>query len=543
MLEMDSTCTSVELMISVEVVSRISTATDNKRRARKETPSPRPSLRSWCSSMRVYWRVEPYMLTQAGPMILRRSMKWVPMATSLTLSESRIWTFMRLQSGGNISGKTAVQKSSYEPIWNEQIMFTEMFPPLCKRMKVQIRDSDKVNDVAIGTHFIDLRKISNEGDKGFLPTMGPAWVNMYGSTRQYTLMDEHQDLNEGLGEGVSFRARLLLSVAVEILDTTSTEIMSSTEVQVESISNISESATGKIEEFFLFGSFLEATMIDRKIGDKSISFEVTIGNYGNQIDGVSKPASAKKRKKDGESEEEESDLIQNSSEEEDDEDGELMSVSSTPLMKPVITDRNYFHLPYFEKKPCIYIKSWWQDQRRRLYNSNIMDKIADKLEEGLNDVQEIIKTEKAFPERRLRGVLEELSTGCSTPLSLRSGKAFSVLMISCTLHEGSGGDRHQLSIFIILFLARVLDQMLEMDSTCTSVELMISVEVVSRISTATDNKRRARKETPSPRPSLRSWCSSMRVYWRVEPYMLTQAGPMSGGNISVNMICSFQMGS
>lgn len=33
-------------------------------------------------------------------------------------------------------------------------------------MKVQIRDADKVNDVAIGTHFIDLRKISNDGDKG-----------------------------------------------------------------------------------------------------------------------------------------------------------------------------------------------------------------------------------------------------------------------------------------------------------------------------------------------------------------------------------------
>ncbi|KFV55604.1 Otoferlin, partial [Tyto alba] len=52
---------------------------------------------------------------------------------------------------------------SYEPLWNEQIIFTEMFPPLCKRIKIQIRDSDKVNDVAIGTHFIDLRKISNEG--------------------------------------------------------------------------------------------------------------------------------------------------------------------------------------------------------------------------------------------------------------------------------------------------------------------------------------------------------------------------------------------
>ncbi|XP_059897346.1 otoferlin isoform X3 [Gadus macrocephalus] len=335
------------------------------------------------------------------------------------IGESRdlVDPYVQVQFAGQ-KGKTTVQKSSYEPIWNEQIIFTEMFPPLCKRMKVQIRDSDKVNDVAIGTHFIDLRKICNEGDKGFLPTMGPAWVNMYGSTRQYTLMDEHQDLNEGLGEGVSFRARLLVSVAVEILDTTSTEIVSSTEVQVESVSNISESATGKIEEFFLFGSFLEATMIDRKIGDKSISFEVTIGNYGNQIDGVSKPSSAKKRKKDGESEEEESDLIQNSSEDEAEEEGELLSVSSTPPLKPFITDRNYFHLPYFEKKPCIYIKSWWQDQRRRLYNSNIMDKMADKLEEGLNDVQEIIKTETAFPERRLRGVLEELGAGCNRFMAL-----------------------------------------------------------------------------------------------------------------------------
>lgn len=33
----------------------------------------------------------------------------------------------------------------------------------------------------------------------------------------------------------------------------------------------------KCEEFLLFGAFFEATMIDRKIGDKPISFEVSIG--------------------------------------------------------------------------------------------------------------------------------------------------------------------------------------------------------------------------------------------------------------------------
>ncbi|XP_023122869.1 otoferlin-like isoform X1 [Amphiprion ocellaris] len=312
-------------------------------------------------------------------------------------------------------GKTSIQKSCYEPIWNEQIVFTEMFPPLCRRMKIQIRDSDKVNDVAIGTHFLDLRKISNDGDKGFLPTLGPAWVNMYGSTRTYTLMDEYQELNEGLGEGVSFRARLLISLGVEILDPSSPDITSSTEVQLEGVPNISETATGKVEEFFLFGSFLEATMVDRKIGDKPINFEVTIGYYGNEIDGVVQP---KTKGKKGDGDEEETELIHNDSEEELEDDGDLTSVATTPPMKPVITDRNYFHLPYFERKPCIYIKSWWQDQRRRLYNANIIDNTADKLEDGLNDVQEIIKTEKTYPERRLRGVLEELSQGCSQFLSL-----------------------------------------------------------------------------------------------------------------------------
>lgn len=63
------------------------------------------------------------------------------------------------------------------------------------------------------------------------------------------------------------------------------------------------------------------------------------GNYGNQIDGVSKSSSAKKKKKDGD-EEEESELMQNSSEDEADEDTDLVSVSSTPVMKPVITDRS-----------------------------------------------------------------------------------------------------------------------------------------------------------------------------------------------------------
>lgn len=65
-------------------------------------------------------------------------------------------------------GRTSTQKGSADPVWNEQIVFKEMFPPLCQRVKIQVWDEGSMNDVAIGTHFIDLRRIANEqdGDRG-----------------------------------------------------------------------------------------------------------------------------------------------------------------------------------------------------------------------------------------------------------------------------------------------------------------------------------------------------------------------------------------
>ena len=38
-----------------------------------------------------------------------------------------------------------------------------------------------------------------------------------------------------------------------------------------------QSAAGRLDQFLLFGTILEATMVDKKIGDKPIYFELTIG--------------------------------------------------------------------------------------------------------------------------------------------------------------------------------------------------------------------------------------------------------------------------
>lgn len=68
------------------------------------------------------------------------------------------------------------------------------------------------------------------------------------------------------------------------------------------------------------------------------------GNYGNQPDSVSKPVPKKQRRGRGHGDDEESELIHNSSDDDIDGDSDLVSVSSSPLMKPMITDRSVSRL-------------------------------------------------------------------------------------------------------------------------------------------------------------------------------------------------------
>ncbi|KAG8190919.1 hypothetical protein JTE90_014400 [Oedothorax gibbosus] len=311
-------------------------------------------------------------------------------------------------SFAGLTGKTSVRKGTCCPTWNEQIVFTEMFPPLCQRIKIQLRDNDPVNDAVIGTHFVQLSKIANEGEKGFLPTFGPSYIYLYGSPRDYSLFDEHTPLNDGLGEGVMYRGRILMAVRTEILDTLDA---SPADVEVEPTNPVSEGSFGRNDEFFLFGCILEATMIDRKVGEKPIYFEVTLGNAGNMLDykGTSR------------GDEDEMDSGSDSG------DGSFCGETSPPVhsttlpQKPTSRDRQYYYIQYEDNKPCIWVRSIWQDHRRRMYNSNVLAKIGDKLEEGLTDVQEMIRLEKPNADRRLRGVLEELGTGCNRFLTILKG--------------------------------------------------------------------------------------------------------------------------
>ncbi|RWS06883.1 otoferlin-like isoform X3, partial [Dinothrombium tinctorium] len=306
-----------------------------------------------------------------------------------------------------LTAKTSVRKNCCNPAWNEQIVFTDMFPLLCQRIKIQIRDSDPVNDNVIATHFINLSSISNDGEKGFLPTFGPSFIYLYGSSKDFSsvLFGDQSQLNDGFCEGVSYRGRILISIATQILDSIDNNLA---DISVEPILPINELAFGRNEEFLLFATIFESNMIDRKYGEKLISYEITIGNDGSVDENPSDYL----------------DIAEESSVSEREEKVSLIPVSPllrsnhemrsrTNSFRPMISDRQYYHLPIEQEKPCLYVKSTWPDYRRRLYNSNIITRIAYNLEIGLKDVEEMVRLERPHCDRRFRGVLEELAMGCN----------------------------------------------------------------------------------------------------------------------------------
>ncbi|XP_068079665.2 fer-1-like protein 6 isoform X1 [Danio rerio] len=307
-------------------------------------------------------------------------------------------------------GRTSTQKSSADPVWNEQVVFKEMFPPLCQRLKIRVLDEGSMNDVAIGTHYIDLHTISNDtdGDNGFLPTFGPAWINLYGSLRNSTLVDDSQELNEGVGEGVSYRGRLYIELSVEILSGGAAESKSLLSKFSPKDAKGGKTGTGAggeeekskmigpevipveppqkmrdedMETFLLFGCVFEASMIDRKIGDRPVTLEFTIGNFGNLIDGAAPPPSKKKLEDVSVT----APLL--------DTTATMPCKSTTTPERPIFGDaqRHYMHLPIAAQKPCVYVYSSWEDRAYRLHHANMLDTIALMFEEGVAKVTELDK--------------------------------------------------------------------------------------------------------------------------------------------------------
>uniref|UniRef100_A0A1I8IJ23 C2 domain-containing protein n=1 Tax=Macrostomum lignano TaxID=282301 RepID=A0A1I8IJ23_9PLAT len=212
------------------------------------------------------------------------------------------------------------------PEWNEELRIGLQFPSMCERIKLQM---DRLTeDDVIGTAYIDISLISAQGESGYLPTFGPAFINFYGSPREFSeLGDEFCALNEGKGEGVAYRGRLLAELRTELGETPN-----------QSKGDISEDQLTKVQKFLrrrkfrLHAAFGSATMISEV--DAPVEFEISIGNYGNKLD-------------------------------------------DTPT-NAVFDGVHYYFLPWGKTKPCAVVDSQWEDISFRLHAVNFLHKIIQR---------------------------------------------------------------------------------------------------------------------------------------------------------------------
>uniref|UniRef100_A0A672T2U3 Fer-1-like protein 4 n=1 Tax=Sinocyclocheilus grahami TaxID=75366 RepID=A0A672T2U3_SINGR len=296
----------------------------------------------------------------------------------------------------------------------------------------------------------------------FNPTFGPTWVNLYGSPQNSTLRDIHRDLNEGLSEGIFYRGRILLSLSVEVYSSPTVvvtesktianvkskmsrltlkrksrrskektaamqspsgpteesedvgaEVPAAVTVEVEDVHPLPENFTGEKDEFLLFASFFEVTMMDPSIGSKPVTFELSIGNYGKTTDVVVK--SSKSGSQENLAEDRQL-LLESDDELERD---ELLNPgprdkSVTPPRRPQPTeyDRSFSCIPLFREKPCIFVWSCFEDHTFRFHNSNWLSKMADRLENGIDEVEMLLKRSKIKAKERLVDVALEFFSTC-----------------------------------------------------------------------------------------------------------------------------------
>ncbi|XP_044517518.1 fer-1-like protein 4 [Gracilinanus agilis] len=360
-------------------------------------------------------------------------------------------------------GETSVQSETTDPEWNEQLNFMELFPPLTSRIRLQLMDDAQMGDVPIATHVLDLRQISHPGRAvGFKPTFGPTWVPLYGSPPTGGLRDSLHGLNSGQGRGVWFRGRLLLAVALEMfgggarpephqvpkgsrltqmakkkkkgqktqgpakepeqpnVTQDGPELPSSVGVEVEELYPLPEQALAACEDFLLFAVLFEATMIDPSVGSQPISFEISIGSAGHREESLSHRSQDREveagARMDAQTKETQP-LLELDPEPETRagldglrEPGEPMGIPGQQP-EPMEGDGPYLCLPLRYEKPCVHVWSRWEDHTWRFQNSNCIKKVAERLDQGLQETERLLRRPGPGAWARLRQALEELVAG------------------------------------------------------------------------------------------------------------------------------------
>jgi len=249
--------------------------------------------------------------------------------------------------------QTRVCQNNACPAWNQQLKVNFKFPSLCDRLRVSLKDWDRLSeDDFIATHDLPITIISDLQPDGFLPTFGPCFLTLYGSPREYReIANCLEELDSGRGEGVAYRGRVLIEIKTNL-----------NEKECQLVTDIKNSEVQRLgpklrkNKFKLFGVFYDATMLPEL--DSPVQFEVSIGNYGNTID-------------------ESNTLIANN--------------SATLPCRQVFDGCSFYYLPWTFEKQCLQVASYWEDITFRYEALNQIRNLKLFIVESITDIRKKIQ--------------------------------------------------------------------------------------------------------------------------------------------------------
>ncbi|XP_076047725.1 myoferlin-like isoform X2 [Oratosquilla oratoria] len=251
--------------------------------------------------------------------------------------------------------QTKILYTTENPQFKQDLHLGFLFPSMCNTIRITVKDWDRVgDDDTVGTAVIPVSAISTAGDDGFLPTFGPAYVNLYGWRRDWELLEGERagQMNEGDLEGCSYRGRVLLALHTNIGT-----------YPASPVSNMDVIAIAKAKKFcstrkfIVQAAFSHASMLSSI--DVPLEFEVSVGNFGNKL-----------------------------------ENSLLPSPSTTHPTNAVFDGCKYYFLPWMETTPYIVVHCHWEDISHRLEAVNIINNAADTLEKNLLDLRTALRSSR-----------------------------------------------------------------------------------------------------------------------------------------------------
>ncbi|CAL7940390.1 unnamed protein product [Xylocopa violacea] len=271
-------------------------------------------------------------------------------------------------SFAGMKGTTSQAWQTYGPRYNEKITFREMFPSLCQRVRIAIKHRiDSCRTCVVASCILNMSKISNSGENGFLPTFGPSFLHFYGPGSA----EKSSCFGKCSTALPLYRGRVLLSLKTEMDDSETTSRIS---VETEAAAPIVERSLWRTEEYYLVAVIYDASMIDRrKFWTKSITFEISLGNAGNRQFGRSQCLE---------------DTNGNQMP-----DRRLDFESETAARLTGTLDGEYNYVPLGSRKPCLCVRSRWPNLEWRMHNSNSLAFIADFLAEKLDKLEGMVAVE------------------------------------------------------------------------------------------------------------------------------------------------------